>query len=219
MALSAGSRGTSPLSDTAPAPRLTGPLALGAYLLSGLLIAWYLVTMWLMLHPVVSADYRAYYIDQTTTCMNQPVPGDYAFGTMVSFLPDGRDQQKPIKVCGWEGPVGDGMHAVGTSARLRFNPTERPASMALVLQMIAIKRDGVPTQTVSVSLNGTKLADLDVDGGAPSIFKLPIPADIATKPGPIELLLDFPTAVQMGPTDPRTRWRSIKLQSVGLVAN
>lgn len=202
-----------------PAPRLPRVLALGAYLLSALLIGWYLVTMWLMVHPQVSADYRAYYIDHTTTCMNQPAPGDYAFGTIVSFLPDGRDLQKPIKVCGWEGPAGDGMHAVGTSARLRFNPAERPARMALVLTMIAIKKDGVPTQTVSVTINGEKLADLDVAGGAPSTFKLPIPAAIAAQPGPYELLLDFPTAVQMGPTDPMTRWRSIKLQAAGLVAN
>lgn len=202
-----------------PTPRLSRALALGAYLLSGLLIAWYLVTMWLMVHPQVSADYRAYYIDQTTTCMNQPVSGAYQFGTLVSFLPDGRDLQKTIRVCGWEGPVGDGMHAVGTSARLRFNPMERPASMALMLSMIAIRRDGVPAQTVSVSLDGEKLADLDVRSGAPSTFKLPIPAGVAVKPGPIEVLLDFPTAQQMGPTDPRTRWRSIKLQSAGLVAN
>lgn len=197
---------------------MSKPLGLLAYILSGLLLSFYAGVMWFVAHPQVNDDYRAYYIDQSTTCMNQPVPGTYSFGKLVSFLPDGLDEAKPLRVCGWEGPAGDGTHAVGTSARLRFNPPERPATMALVLKMIAITTTKAGRQTVSVSLDGVKLGDLDVVPGAPSSFKLPIPPELAARPGPLTFVFDFVTAVQMGPTDPKTRWRSIKLQEAGLVA-
>src|SRR5215475_10116069 len=75
---------------------------------------------WLSLHPNVNADYRAYYLDQTTTCLNEPATGDYVFGTEVMFRSGYEKLVQPVRVCGWEGPVGDGLHAVGESSRLRF---------------------------------------------------------------------------------------------------
>ncbi|RYG96645.1 MAG: hypothetical protein EON57_14805, partial [Alphaproteobacteria bacterium] len=137
---------------------LRQPLALVAYALTALLLAAYALVMWWTIHPNVPDSYRAYYIDQTTTCMNQPVPGTYALGTVVSFLPDGAAAAKPLKPCGWEGPVGDGTHAVGTSSRLRFSWTE-PATgpLALSLDLIAIKKDDAPVpQTVDVVVNDQK---------------------------------------------------------------
>ena len=95
-------------------------LRLGAYLLVGLVALFELGVFWLMLHPDVPPDYRAYYIDKTTTCLNQPVSGAYTLGTVIPFTPEGRDAAEPVRVCGWEGPTGDGTHAVGTSSRVRF---------------------------------------------------------------------------------------------------
>lgn len=187
------------------------------YGLVALLLGFEFVVLWLVLHPNVSDDYRAYYITQTTTCLNQPVPGTYSFGTMVSFLPDGRDAAKPVRVCGWEGPAGDGTHAVGTSARLRFDPKERPGHMALALEMIAVKRDGVPTQRVDVELDGTRIGTVRVDALTTGRFLLPVPDALVIRGAPYEVTLDFPDAVQMGPTDPDARRRSIKLIAAGLV--
>ena len=193
------------------------PIRFGMYGLAAVLLGFELVVLWLVLHPSVSDDYRAYYITQTTTCLNQPVPGTYSFGTVVSFLPEGREAAKPIRVCGWEGPAGDGTHAVGTSARLRFDPPDRPARMALALEMIAVKKDGVPTQRVEVLLNGTVIGTVDVDALAPRRFLVAVPDAVAATPGPFELTLRFPDAVQMGLTDPDSRRRSIKLIAAGLV--
>ena len=203
---------TRPLSR--PFPR---PLAIAFYALTLLLAGWYGLVLWWAAHPVVSADYRAYYIDQTTTCMNQPVSGAYRFGTIVSFQPPGRDDAKPLKVCGWEGPVGDGTHALGTSARLRFAPEERPADMVLVLTVIAVKKDTQPTQQVEVIIDDKVLGSIEAVPEEPRRYRIPLPAELAARPGPIELRLEFPDAVKMGPTDAPTRYRSIKLIEAGLV--
>ena len=197
---------------------MTQPLRLGAYALTVVLLAAYAVVMWWVIHPTVPASYRAYYIDQTTTCMNQPVPGTYTLGTVVSFLPDGNDAAKPLKPCGWEGPTGDGTHAVGTSSRLRFSWTETATGpLTLSLDMLAITKAGtVMPQTVDVVVNDQKLATLDVTSGTGQHFDIKLPADLLAQ-GRVDVVLEFPTAVQMGPTDPPTRWRSIKLLSASVV--
>ena len=126
-------------------------LKFAAYGAAALLAAFELWVVWLMLHPAVPADYRAYYIDHSTTCLNQPVSGAYALGTTVSFLPDGRAAAKPIRVCGWEGPAGDGTHAVGTSARLRLVTGSSRRPLELRLGLAAIKKAGeVQPQRVEV---------------------------------------------------------------------
>jgi len=197
---------------------MTRPLSLAAYALTAILLAGYALVMWWVIHPKVPESYRAYYIDQTTTCMNQPVAGTYTLGTVVSFLPDGRDAAKPLKPCGWEGPTGDGTHAVGTSSRLRFSWTEpKTGSLSLSLDLIAVKKGGVAMpQTVDVIVNEQKLATLKVGADAPSHFDVAVPAGLVAD-GRAEVVFEFPDAVQMGLTDPPTRWRSIKLLAAGLV--
>jgi hypothetical protein len=197
---------------------LRRPFALAAYALTGILLAAYALVLWWTIHPNVPKNYRAYYIDQTTTCMNQPVTGTYTLGTVVSFLPDGRDAAKPLKPCGWEGPVGDGTHAVGTSSRLRFSWTEPTATpLRLSLDLIPIRKADTPIpQMVDVVVNDRKLATLDVTGPDAQHFDIPLPADLVTE-GRADVILEFPTAVQIGPTDPPTRWRSIKLLAAGVL--
>jgi hypothetical protein len=173
---------------------------------------------WLMLHPDVPADYRAYFIDKTTTCLNQPVAGTYTLGETIDFTPPGAADAKPIKVCGWEGPVGDGNHAVGTSARLRFVYAEPAPALTLKLRMIAVKKDGQPTQRVEVDFNGAAIDTLTVTPDAPQDFTVAVPADLAgAANGRVEVELRFPDAVQMGDMDPDNRRRSIKLVSAALI--
>jgi hypothetical protein len=194
---------------------LSSPLRLGAYLLVGLVALFELGVVWLMLHPQVPPDYRAYYIDKTTTCLNQPVSGLYALGTTVPFTPEGKDAAKLIRVCGLEGPTGDGNHAVGTSARLRFVYAEPATALTLQLAMVAIEKGGkVMSQRVEIVANGTLLDTVTLDQSTPQQFSLPLaaPAD-----GKLELELRFPDALQMGPTDPDNRLRSIKLLSAALL--
>jgi len=194
---------------------LSSTLRLGAYLLVGLVALFELGVVWLMLHPDVSPDYRAYYIDKTTTCLNQPVSGSYRLGTVIAFTPEGADAAKPIRVCGWEGPAGDGTHAVGTSARLRFVYAEPATALTLQLSLVAVKKaDLVVPQDVEVIANGKLLETLSLNAPVPQQFSLSLPAP---SDGRLELELRFPDAVQMGPTDPDNRLRSIKLISAALL--
>jgi hypothetical protein len=194
---------------------LSSPLRLGAYLLVGLVALFELGVVWLMLHPQVPPDYRAYYIDKTTTCLNQPVSGQYALGTTVRFTPEDRDAAKLIRVCGWEGPAGDGNHAVGTSARLRFVYAKPATALTLQLAMVAIQKGGATVpQRVEIVANGTLLDTVTLDQPTPQQVSLPLPAPAD---GRLELELRFPDAVQMGPTDPDNRLRSIKLLSAALL--
>ncbi len=189
----------------------------GAYALAGLLFAAEAAVVWLMLNPDVPEDFRAYYIDRSTTCLNQPVPGTYAYGTVVDFTSDGREQAMPLRVCGWEGPAGDGTHAVGTSSRLRFRGDPQPGSHDLVLDLAAVTRDGEPQpQRVDVVVDGDLVTTLAVTKPEPQSFRLPMP-DTAIADGTVELILAFPDAVRMGPTDPDTRYRSVKLTRAGIV--
>lgn len=190
----------------------------GTYILVAVIALFELTMLWPIFHPDVPDDYRAYYIDKSTTCLNQPVAGTYTLGTTIDFTPDGREAAKPIRVCGWEGPAGDGTHAVGTSARLRFVYAEPAVPAVLKLRLVAIRWQGQPTQRVEVEFNGTPVETLTVASDAPQDFTIAIPPDLAAAAnGRVELELRFPDAVKVGAVDPDTRRRSIKLQAAALL--
>ena len=202
------------------APAYSRPARLTAYAVVVLATAFELVVVWLMLHPQVPADFRAYYIDRTTTCLNQPVPGDYTLGTTVSFRSDGLELAKPLRVCGWEGPAGDGTHAVGTSSRLRFAvPAGEQGPLFLSLEMVALTREGHPAQRIGIEANGVELGVANALAGLPLEVDLEIPAEIvAAGSGAVDVILHFPDAISMSPSDSDTRWRSVKLLSARLGA-
>lgn len=194
------------------------PARMFAYGVVALAIAFELTVAWWMLHPQVPPDYRAYYIDHSTTCLNQPVSGDYALGTTVSFRSEGREVARPLWVCGWEGPAGDGTHAVGTSSRLRFAiPASEGGPLYLFLELIAVSREGHPSQRIGIEANGAELGVANALAGIPLEVDLEIPAEVvAAGSGAVDVILNFPDAIQMSPSDSDTRWRSIKLLSARL---
>lgn len=199
-------------------PRGSRPLRISAYAVVAVAIAFELAVVWLMLNPRVPADYRAYYIDRTTTCLNQPVTGAYELGTIVSFRSEGRQSAMPLRVCGWEGPAGDGTHAVGQSSRLRFAlPADHAGALQLTLELVAIEREKQPWQRVVIEANDTEIDSVTAIGGDPFTVDLTIPAElVARHPQALELSLHFPDATLMSPSDSDTRRRSIKLLSARL---
>lgn len=190
-----------------------------AHVLIGLILAFELGVLWLAIHPEVPPDYRAYYIDQTTTCLNQPVAGDYTLGVTLDFTSDKARSTKPNKACGWQGPAGDGTHAVGETSRLRFVYAEPATALTLNLQAIAIHHPEHATQTVRVFVNGQALGDISIGKDVPHDFELPIPAAVvALNPGRVELRFEYPDAITVSPYTANTYKRSIKLLRLTLSA-
>lgn len=188
-----------------------------AYGLAAVLALAELVVLWFVLHPAATPDYTAYYITRTTTCLNQPFPGTYTLGETVSFRSEGYGPAKELRVCGWEGPAGDGTHAVGTSSRLRFALPPHPGRLVLTLAMTAVEREGHPRQRVEVTGNGVLLGEAVLNGGKTDSFDFAVPpAAIEANPDALDVILAYPDAIRMAPTDADTRLRSIKLLSARL---
>jgi hypothetical protein len=187
------------------------------YAAVALVVAVEIVVFWRALNPSAAGDYRAYYIDKTTTCLPQPMTGAYQIGRIVSFRPDGAEAAFELKPCGWEGPVGDGTHSVGETARLRFAVGPDAPPLDLVLELTAVDLPGPALQRVQFFANGEGLGEISVPPDAARRVSLPIPAEALAGHAVVDIALDFPDAVRAYPGAPDTRKRAIKLRAAGLV--
>ena len=177
-----------------------------------------LYVTWLALHPHVSANYRAYYIDETTTCLDKPVSGRYALGDTVSFMPDDQAAARGIRVCGWDGPAGDGTHSVGTISRLRF-AIDEPLVDHLILQfhLAAIAAPDHRSQRIVLTGNGVPLGEATIPDSVETTVEFQVPRAALDKHfGWLDVVVAYPTATEMTPRDSNTHYRSIKLMSVQL---
>jgi hypothetical protein len=188
------------------------PAALGTYALAALLALFELAVLWQALHPQVSADYRAYYIDRTTTCLPQIVTGQYTLGTELDFRAGG-DETRELLPCGWTGPAGDGLHSVGTSSRLRF-AIATPQDLTLMLELTGTALEGPPQQRVVISSGDTQIGEVLVTPDQTERFTLNVPAS-AIVDGYLDLLLSYPDAINPGRIAD-TYWRSVKLTAARL---
>jgi hypothetical protein len=196
-------------------PKPGSPRFIATYGVVATLALVELVIAWQAIHPDVPADYRAYYIDQTTTCLPQAMTGAYAMGTTLNFR-SGGDDTKELRPCGWEGPTGEGMHALGETARLRFAVGDVAKPMTLTLQMTAVDMDGMADQRVVVTANDAPIGTTTIARAQTVTMPFVIPAGIATETGLLDIALDFPDAVRSRPGDSNTRKRSIKLTEARL---
>ena len=188
------------------------------YGLVAVAIAFELGVTWLALHPAVDENYRAYYLDKSTTCLNKPVSGAYAFGEQLSFLPDGHAAALKVRVCGWDGPAGDGTHSVGTTSRLRFDVPASADDVVMTLEMSAVGGAGHPAQQrVEITANNARVGEMTIAAGSLQTASFAIPASVINRAtGQVDIVLAYPNAVQMFPGDSDTHWRSIKLRWVRL---
>jgi len=196
-------------------PRPGSPRFIATYAVVAVLALVELVIAWQAIHPHVPEDYRAYYIDQTTTCMRQPVTGAYTMGATINFR-SGGDDTKELRPCGWEGPTGNGMHLLGETARLRFATGDVSAPMTLTLQLTAGDLDGMGDQRVVISANGTPVGTTTIAPGQTVTVPFVVPAGIAAATGLLDIVLDVPDAVRSRPGDSNTRKRSIRLTEATL---
>ena len=177
-----------------------------------------LAAAWLALHPHVDGNYRAYYIDQSTTCLNKPVTGAYELGATVSFMPDDQPGARHLRVCGWAGPGGDGTHSAGTSSRLRFAVPDGTRSLILQMWVTAVVApDGRDQQIVLRSSNGVTIGEATIPAGVTKVLEFEVPPTAISRTRKrLDLVLSYPDAAAMSPHVGDTNYRAIKLMSVQL---
>jgi hypothetical protein len=159
----------------------------------------------------VHPDYRAFYIDQTSTCLPRDPGGAYAPGETVAFLP-GVAALKTIVGCGWDGPAGNGLHSVGVLSQLHLNAGTETAE--LMLEMAAASADR--PQTVTVLVDGDAVGTLRVtstEDAATGTFRV---SGAALADGRIDITLDYSEAFLPRPLAPETDRRAIRLLSLRL---
>ena len=188
--------------------RSRSPLALAAYGLAAVLAVLELSILWLAIHPQVSDDYAAYFITRTTTCLVQPVTGEYQLGKTLNFRSEG-DDTREVRPCGWTGPAGDGLHSIGEESRLRF-AIAQPQDLVLTLEMTGVDLRNADARQIVVLAGDAPVGEAAIPAGETRTVSFDIPAS-AIKNGYLDILLKFPNAVKPSDTIANTYWRSIKL--------
>ena len=191
--------------------------SLGGFALAAILAGSEIVILALALNPNVNADYRAFYIDRTTTCLNRDATGSYTLGQTVSFRSDGAKQAASIKVCGWSGSAGDGTHSLGETSRLRLKMPPLGLGLAATLQMAAVIRPPQITQRVVISVNGVRAHAVTLSGKQPRTVSFVIPPALG-KADTLEIAFDYLDGIPPTPAASNIYKRSIKLVSFRLDA-
>jgi hypothetical protein len=203
-----------PWSDTLSTYRRT--VSLGGYALTAALAGSEIVILALALNPNVNADYRAYYIDRTTTCLNRDAIGSYPLGQTVSFRSDGAKQAAGMMVCGWSGPVADGTHSLGGTSRLRLVIPPLRDGLTATLQMAAVIRPPQITQRVIISVNGVAVHKVTLSSKEPKTVSFVIPHTAFATAEALEMAFDYLDGIPPSPAASNIYKRSIKLVSLRL---
>src|SRR5262249_54203710 len=141
----------------------------------------------------------------------------YTLGSTVSFLPDDQAGARKLRVCGWDGPAGDGTHSVGTTSQLRFTLTAPVDTLTLRLLVSAIRAPDGRTQHITLTGNGVPIGSADVANDATTTLDFAVSHQaLGAAPGRLDVVIGYPTATEMTPRDSDTHYRSIKLLSVQL---
>ncbi|AZO63485.1 MAG: hypothetical protein EOQ55_12655 [Mesorhizobium sp.] len=195
----------------------TRPVILGAgYALAGALAAAEIAILALALSPNVSDDYRAYYIDKTTTCLNRDAVGRYTPGRTVSFRSDGAREATTMMVCGWSGPVADGTHSLGESSRLRLTLPPLRDGLRATLEMAAVIRPPQTWQRIVVSANGTEVYRGTLSGDVATTVSFVIPHAVLAGKATLDMAIEYPDGIPQSADASNIYNRAIKLRSFRL---
>lgn len=171
-----------------------------------LLLAVEAAIVLLMLTPQVSADYRAYYLERSTSCWPRAVTGRYRLGQPVSFRddPDGRAAIRH-RQCGWIAPFEAGSWSRGDRARLYFAFDVPTAGVDIALLANGYVGEGHPSQRVAVSVNGVLLDELLFTPQSQDLRVLRVSPDVAgLDAAGLTIQFDFPDRISpaaMGVSD------------------
>jgi hypothetical protein len=191
------------------------------YVLAALLAGAEIAVLALALNPRVHSDYRAFYIDRATTCLNRDRLGSFHLGETVSFRhlerqPERMNRAESMKVCGWTGPAGDGTHSLGETSRLRVKVTGVRGGLVATLEMVPVLRPPQTAQRVVISANGLRVHEVTLTGNAPQKVSFTIPQAALADAAVLDLEFDYPDSVRQTPVASNIYDRAIRLVSLRL---
>jgi hypothetical protein len=187
--------------------------------------AFELVVFWLATHPNVPDDYRAYYIDRTSSCFpreDKVANGLYALGTPISFVPDRNGHTDDnLRWCGFiaatkQSPFGIKTFGDYGVLKLRFAVPDEDLLLTFAALSNASAKD--PPREVKVIANGQGVGSVIFDDAKRVNGSMIIPAAIAkaNPAGGIDLKFEVP---RIGPpgTNSEPVTLQLRLQAVRLV--
>jgi hypothetical protein len=175
---------------------------------------------YLVLNPRVADDYRAYYIDRTSSCFPRVITGYYPLGTPVTFVP-GRSgyARDNIRWCGFKPPSTTGIRSFGDYGILKLKFPVPDDDLLLTFSSWTNTGADKPRREVKVVVNGEQVGTLvytkrdRVDG------KIVIPQRLAklSKADGMEIRFDVP---RIGPpgTNSEPVTLELRLEALRLVA-
>jgi hypothetical protein len=192
------------------------PWRLAAYGLVAALALAEAAILWLALHPEVHPDYRAFYIDRSTTCLNKEVAGTYRLGETVSFRPDGAKQAAPLKVCGWTGAAGNGTHSRGHTSLLRIALADPPPpdGFTATVELAPVTRPGSGHREVLISVNAVQVHRVTLPTPEPREVVFHIPPFAVEGSDRLDIRFDYPNPLSTGPMASNTFDRAMRLSSL-----
>lgn len=128
---------------------------------AALLALLYLGVLFMVLKPRVSDDYRAYYIDRTSSCFPRLITGYYPLGEPVSFVP-GRSgySRDTIRWCGFKPPSTTGIRSFGDYGILKLKFPVPDDDLLLTFSSWTNTGADKPRREVKVLVNGEDVGTL-----------------------------------------------------------
>lgn len=202
-------------------PWYSGPRALrlarlGGYALAASLASAEAAILAVALNPRVDADYRAFYIDRTTTCLNRDSSARYLFGETISFRRDGEKRATGFKVCGWSGPAGDGTHSLGENSRLRLELPGVGTTVVATLELTPVLRPPQFEQRVRFLVNGIVAGEIRLKGPETRMVSFAVPSAALAHGSILDVTLQYPDAMPPNRSASDIYKRAIKLISLRL---
>jgi len=119
------------------------------------------VVLYMVLFPHVAPDYRAYYIDRTSSCFPRVISGYYPLGEPISFVP-GRSgySRDTVRWCGFMPPNNTGIRSFGDYGIIRMNVPFPDDDLLLTFSSWANTDSKKPERDVDVVVNGENVDTL-----------------------------------------------------------
>ena len=113
-------------------------------------------------------------------------------------------------------PTGDGTHSLGETSRLRVKIPAVPGDLAATLEMTPMVRPPQTAQRVLISVNGARVHETSLSGGAPQKVSFVIPQAVIAGAQALDMVFDYPDSISQTPVASNIYDRAIKLVSFRL---